>query len=45
MVCKHCGAELIDGPELDSGEWVLCCLDCGAKNLVEAAVEIVGWRL
>jgi DNA-directed RNA polymerase subunit RPC12/RpoP len=44
MRCKHCGAELIAVPEPDAGEWVICCLECGAKNLVEPGLQIVAWR-
>lgn len=45
MICKHCGAELIVVPESDEGDWVINCFDCGAKNLIEAGLKIVGWRI
>jgi hypothetical protein len=44
MTCKHCGAELIVGPERDAGDWVIQCLVCGVKNLVEPILQIIGWR-
>jgi len=44
MRCKHRGAELIAVPEPDAGEWVICCLQCGAKNLFEVGLQSVAWR-
>jgi hypothetical protein len=44
MICLRCHAELVPDPELEGGDWILPCLECGAKNLIESAWEIVAWR-
>jgi hypothetical protein len=47
MTCKNCRAELFAVPELHEDDWILDCFEfeCGAKNLVEARLQVVGWRL
>lgn len=50
--CAHCQADLSECPEFEFEDWIVRCLDCGAKNVIEIAVfnspladvEVVGWR-
>jgi DNA-directed RNA polymerase subunit RPC12/RpoP len=44
MNCIHCGADLSARPEPEAGDWLIRCFACGAKNLVTAVLQIVGWR-
>lgn len=44
LSCKNCTARLTEAPEPDQNEWFVLCLVCGAKNVVTAALQIVGWR-
>ena len=44
MTCKNCGCLLTEAPEPNHNEWFIPCLVCGAKNVVSAALEIIGWR-
>ena len=51
--CAHCQADLSECPEIEFEDWIVRCLECGAKNVIDVgatyqqsnlAVEIVGWR-
>ncbi len=55
--CAHCHHVFIvssqTGIERDTGDWILPCPECGAKNVLAAVVvdhvvlpvlQIVGWR-
>ncbi len=44
MICKHCAGRLTNPPELDAGEWVVVCFHCGARNIIIAVLEVIGWR-
>jgi hypothetical protein len=41
--CVKCSTPLLYQPEQDRGDWILRCV-CGAKNIIVATCEIVGWR-
>ena len=51
--CAHCQADLSECPEKEFEDWIVRCLECGAKNVIDAergnqqmslTIEIVGWR-
>jgi len=50
--CAHCRGKLSECPEKEFGDWIVRCLECGAKNLIDvvfvhqlaADIEVVGWR-
>jgi DNA-directed RNA polymerase subunit RPC12/RpoP len=42
--CIKCSAPLLYPLEQDKGDMILRCIICGAKNIVKASVQIVGWR-
>lgn len=50
--CAHCQADLSECPEREFEDWIMRCLACGAKNVIEVVafnslmttVEVVGWR-
>lgn len=50
--CAYCQAVLSECPEKEIEDWIVRCLECGAKNVIEIAifnspvadVEVVGWR-
>lgn len=45
--CAHCQADLSECPEKEFGDWIVRCLECGAKNIIEiviADVAVLGWR-
>lgn len=50
--CAHCQADLSECPELEFEDWIVRCLECGAKNLIDvvivnqpiADVAVLGWR-
>jgi len=49
--CAHCQADLSECPELEFEDWIVRCLECGAKNLTDLVVSqpiaklaVVGWR-
>jgi DNA-directed RNA polymerase subunit RPC12/RpoP len=45
LTCENCKRSLAVPPERAEGDWIIRCLFCGVKNIVEARPEIVGWRL
>lgn len=50
--CAHCQADLYECPDKEFGDWIVRCLDCGAKNVIEivrvsnpiADLEVIGWH-
>lgn len=52
LCCAHCQAVLSECPEKEFEDWIVRCLECGARNVIEIAifnspltdVEVVGWR-
>jgi len=42
--CTHCGRALTTPPEQDTGDWIIRCLACGARNIVVPILKVVGWR-
>jgi len=44
LKCKHCGAKLTAEPIRDHSEWVILCFACGAENIIQQTVEVVGYR-
>jgi len=50
--CAHCQANLSECPELEFEDWIVRCLECGVKNLIDVVIvnqsvddlEVVGWR-
>lgn len=44
MDCKRCRAILVNPPEYVKGDWIIRCVDCGAKKFVIAGLGIVGWK-
>lgn len=52
LCCAHCRAVLSEYPEKEFEDWIVRCLECGARNVIETAifnspltdVEVVGWR-
>jgi hypothetical protein len=53
QACDCCGSLLVNPPECDHGEWVVPCFECGARNIIAAAItgrpaapslEIVGLK-
>ena len=43
--CKNCGEVLTSQLELRGGQLVLPCWECGAENIVQAFLEVVGLQL
>lgn len=51
--CAHCQAVLTECPEFEYEDWIVRCLECGAKNVIDSrivnadskiAFAVVGWR-
>ena len=42
--CINCGQVLTTAPEQDAGEWIIRCLTCDARNIIEPVLKLVGWR-
>jgi DNA-directed RNA polymerase subunit RPC12/RpoP len=50
--CAHCQAALSECPEFEFEDWIVRCLECGSKNVIDvvivnqpvADIEVVGWR-
>lgn len=50
--CAHCQSDLSECPEREFEDWIVRCLACSAKNVIEVGafnsrvtiVEVVGYR-
>jgi hypothetical protein len=45
LTCRSCQRTLENAPEREQDDWIIRCFHCGAKNIVIAALEVVGWRI
>ncbi len=44
LTCRNCLRSLENSPERLEGDWIIRCFHCGAKNMLVATLEIVGWK-
>jgi len=36
--------QLTAAPERDHSEWIIPCFACGAENIIQPTIEIIGYR-